>query len=119
MHNVQYLLCLVEDIYLQSISQNLFQSYVRCTIGIYSIGTAMIAYGVVSALGSFIIAWFSQQIKRFHIMAAGTIFSSCLYITLLLWRPRHDDIAMFYVIAAGMGICDAIWQTQSSSEYNG
>ena len=78
----------------------------------------MISYGVISAFGAFIIAWFAQQIKRFHIMLAGTIFSSFLFITLLLWKPRHDDMAMFYVIAAGLGICDAIWQTQSSSKSN-
>ena len=34
----------------------------------------------------------------------------------LWWRPAGDDVAMFYVVASCMGLCDAIWQTQANSK---
>jgi len=32
------------------------------------------------------------------------------------WRPGADDPAMFYVVAGCLGLCDAIWCTQTNSQ---
>jgi len=32
------------------------------------------------------------------------------------WRPGADDPAMFYVVAGCLGLCDAIWSTQTNSQ---
>ncbi len=48
----------------------------------------------------------------------GTLFQAGLFIVLLTWKPHHGDITMFYVVSGCLGICDAIWQTQTNCEYD-
>ena len=93
------------------------QSYINCALGIHKIGSVMICFGAMTALSAFFISAISRHIKRFAIMTSGTLFNIGLLIVLLWWKPRHDDLPMFYVIASCLGLCDAIWQTQTNSKY--
>ena len=93
-----------------------FQSYVNCELGIDAIGTVMICFGVVTSLSSFGVSYASRHLKRFPIIISGALFHTGLFVALLWWQPKHDDPAMFYVISGCLGMCDAIWQTQTNSE---
>nr|CAD7201999.1 unnamed protein product [Timema douglasi] len=41
----------------------------------------------------------------------GFLFHACLLLVLLVWKPSGDDPALFYVISAAWGVCNAIWET--------
>lgn len=43
--------------------------------------------------------------------AAAFFFQACLLLVLSRWKPSQDDSALFYVIAAAWGACNAIWET--------
>ncbi|KAL8562046.1 hypothetical protein ACOMHN_031817 [Nucella lapillus] len=93
--------------------RTLFQSYVSCTLGVKNIGPILICFGAASAVSSLSIGYVSRHIKRFAFIAAGATFNAGLLIVLALWRPKPHDIPNFYVVAGCLGLCDAIWQTQS------
>lgn len=46
----------------------------------------------------------------FHLVA-GFFFHACLLLVLSSWKPSKDDSALFYVIAASWGVCNAVWET--------
>lgn len=56
------------------------------------------------------------HIKRAHVAAAGAMFNAGLLLVLARWRPSHDDRAMFYVVASCLGLCEAVWNTQTDSK---
>ena len=59
----------------------------------------------------------AKHIKRFAFITAGATFNVGLLIVLWIWQPQPGDIPNFFVVAACLGLCDAIWQTQTYSEY--
>lgn len=52
----------------------------------------------------------------FLVLAVGFTFHSCLILVLLLWKPTEDDPALFYVISASWGVCNAIWEMLNFSK---
>jgi hypothetical protein len=52
------------------------------------------------------------------VAAVGFAFHNCLLLVLLLWKPSGDDPALFYVISAAWGVCNAIWETLNFSEFS-
>lgn len=48
----------------------------------------------------------------------GLAFHACLLLVLVAWRPAGDDPALFHVISAAWGVCNAIWETLIHSESN-
>ncbi len=87
-----------------------------CTLGVHNIGPILICFGAVSALASVVIGYIADHIKRFLFITAGATFNVGLLIVLWLWKPQSADLANFYVVAGCLGLCDAIWQTQTYSE---
>jgi predicted MFS family arabinose efflux permease len=77
----------------------------------------MITFGAITAASAFVIGYLVKHIKRIAIVISGAVFHASLILALYLWKPSIDDIPMFYVVAACLGLCDAIWQTQSNSKY--
>ena len=94
-----------------------FQSYVNCALGIHKIGTVLICFGSVNAISAVCIGHVVKHLKRYPTMLSAAFFNTGLFMVLLWWRPCRQDVAMFYVIAACLGLCDAIWQTQTNSRY--
>jgi len=102
------------------------QIYVNCAIGIHQIGFVMAIYFTVSTLASLAINHVttsrsrsihrSGHIRRGHIVAAGVVFNAGMLLVLARWRPWHDDRAMFYVVATCLGLCDAVWNTQTKGQ---
>ena len=53
----------------------------------------------------------------FPFLAVGFTFHACLLMVLILWKPIEDDPALFYVISAAWGVCNAIWEMLNFSKY--
>lgn len=47
----------------------------------------------------------------------GVVFQACLLLVLIVWKPTSDDAALFYVISAAWGVCNAIWDTLTFCKY--
>lgn len=93
-----------------------FQAYIACTLGVSQIGPVMMCFGAVSSTSCILIGvCASRHIKRFAFITAGATFNIGLLIVLWLWKPTQDDIPNFFVVAGCLGLCDAIWQTQTYS----
>ena len=79
----------------------------------------MICFGAVSSVSCIMIGYFaSKHIKRFAFIIAGATFNVGLLIVLWLWKPNPNDVPNFFVVAGCLGLCDAIWQTQTYSKHN-
>lgn len=85
-------------------------------MGLESVVFTMMCLGGSNALGSIAVHLFSEHIQRTIIMAAGLVCQSGLLMVLYLWTPVRDDAAVFYVIAGGWGLCNAIWETLTISK---
>lgn len=94
------------------------QAYIACTLGVSQIGPVMMCFGAVSSTSCILIGiCASRHIKRFAFITAGATFNVGLLIVLWLWKPTADDVPNFFVVAGCLGLCDAIWQTQTYSMY--
>ena len=79
----------------------------------------LVSYGAVSAVASVVVGHVSAtHIRRVYVVISGATFNAGLLLVLAWWTPASDDPAMFYVVAGCLGLCDAIWQTQTNSEYS-
>ncbi|GFT67661.1 protein unc-93 homolog A [Nephila pilipes] len=87
------------------------RAYISCALGLQSVSFTMMCLGGAHTLGSIGVHLFSQHFQRPIIMAAGLVCQSGLLMVLWLWTPVQDDAAVFYVIAGGWGLCNAIWET--------
>ena len=43
---------------------------------------------------------------------SGALIHFAVIIIMLIWRPDYHMVWVFYVVAALLGYCDAVWQTQ-------
>nr|CAD7265708.1 unnamed protein product [Timema shepardi] len=55
--------------------------------------------------------WHHQHFPTSLPDLVGFLFHACLLLVLLVWKPSGDDPALFYVISAAWGVCNAIWET--------
>lgn len=53
----------------------------------------------------------------FSFAAVGLAFHACLLLALVTWRPAGDDPALFNVISAAWGVCNAVWETLIYSKF--
>lgn len=47
----------------------------------------------------------------------AALINYALIITMFLWKPSADQIAVLFVIAGLWGLADAVWQTQINAFY--
>jgi len=94
------------------------QSYVNCALGIHQIGYVIVAYGAVSALASLAVGYMtaSAHVRRVYVVVSGATFNAGLLLVLAWWTPADDDRMMFYIVSGCLGLCDAIWITQTNSQ---
>ena len=88
------------------------QAFITCSWGVWNVGFVLICYGAADAVGSVVSGSLVRQLGRVPIFLFGAVVNAALVVTLLFWRPDPSQAAVFYVIAALWGVCDAIWQTQ-------
>ncbi|BES90089.1 Hypothetical protein NTJ_02896 [Nesidiocoris tenuis] len=89
------------------------KSYVACALGVKSISLVFLSLGVLQSIAAFTLSMILQHIRRHIIIAVGFVFQSCLLLVLIIWKPSRDDPALFYVVPAAWGVCNAIWDTLS------
>lgn len=93
------------------------QSYVTCTQGVSVVGVVMIAFGVSDVLSSLVFGQLEKITGRIFLFTLGAIIHLGLMTYLYLWDPKHSHSWQLYVVAAGWGVGDAMWQTQCSCKY--
>ncbi|KAL3270816.1 hypothetical protein HHI36_021337 [Cryptolaemus montrouzieri] len=89
------------------------KSYVVCTLGVYRLNLVYLAMGTLQSVAACTLSMLLRSIRRYYIVAVGFTFHSCLMLVLILWKPMEDDPALFFVISAAWGVCNAIWEMLS------
>ncbi|CAH1118483.1 unnamed protein product [Phaedon cochleariae] len=89
------------------------QSYVVCTLGIHRLNLVFLAMGLLQSIAACTLSMLLRTIRRYYVVAVGFVFHGCLLMVLVLWKPTEDDPALFYVISASWGVCNAIWEMLS------
>jgi hypothetical protein len=77
----------------------------------------LIAYAVCDSVGSF---GFGQLVKftgRWPCFVIAAVINYSLIITMFLWKPSENQIAVLFVLAGLWGLADAVWQTQINAFY--
>ena len=77
----------------------------------------MIAFGVCDSIGSFVFGQLVKLVGRWPCFAVATLISYSMIITMLIWQPSADQIAVLFIIAGLWGVADAVWQSQTSALY--
>lgn len=99
------------------LSADFTKAFITCSWGVWNVGFVLICYGAADAVGSVVSGSLVRQLGRVPIFLFGAVVNAALVVTLLFWRPDPSQAAVFYVIAALWGVCDAIWQTQINAFY--
>ncbi|XP_060533112.1 uncharacterized protein LOC132706057 [Cylas formicarius] len=86
------------------------KSYVVCTLGIHRLNLVFLSMGLLQSIAACTLSMLLRTIRRYYVVAVGFAFQTCLIMVLLLWKPIEDDPALFYVISASWGVCNAIWE---------
>ncbi|XP_032022031.1 protein unc-93 homolog A isoform X2 [Hylobates moloch] len=99
------------------LSSEYTRSYVTCALGIQFVGYVMICFSATDALCSVLYGKVSQYTGRVVLYVLGAVTHVSCMIALLLWRPRPDQLAVFFVFSGLWGVADAVWQTQNNALY--
>ncbi|XP_068901153.1 UNC93-like protein isoform X3 [Tenebrio molitor] len=86
------------------------KSYVVCTLGIHRLNLVFLSMGLLQSIAACTLSMLLRSIRRYYVVAVGFTFHACLLMVLILWKPIEDDPALFYVISAAWGVCNAIWE---------
>ncbi|XP_034237571.1 UNC93-like protein [Thrips palmi] len=89
--------------------------YVVCSLGLHNVCLVFMSMGLMQSVAAFTLSMLLQHIRRYIVIGVGLAFHTCLIMVLLMWLPSAEDSALFYVISAAWGVCNAIWETLSFS----
>ncbi|XP_051176499.1 UNC93-like protein [Leptopilina boulardi] len=88
------------------------EAYIVCALGgAGSVSLSFLSLALLQALAGATLSMLLRHIKRYYVVGVGFAFHACLLLVLVTWRPAGDDPALFHVISAAWGVCDAIWET--------
>lgn len=93
------------------------QAFITCSLGIHRVGFVMICFGATDAFFSLTLGRLTKYTGRIPVFISGALIHLSVIIMMLIWRPHHSLLWVFYVIAALLGYCDAVWQTQINAMY--
>ena len=88
------------------------QAFVTCSLGIHRVGFVMICFGATDACFSLTLGRLTKYTGRIPVFISGAVIHFAVITIMLIWRPDYHMIWVFYVVAALLGYCDAVWQTQ-------
>nr|CAD7459596.1 unnamed protein product [Timema tahoe] len=88
------------------------QAFVNCAISIHHVGWVMMAYGVLASIFSMSLSPITEITGRIPVISFGAGLNLLLLFVMMHWRPTSTEPMLFYVIAAGWGMADVVWQTQ-------
>ena len=71
-------------------------------------------YGGLRVFSSFISGQFAKITSISKIIASAAIFENCIFVVLLCWQPKRDDVTVwvYYVIAGAFGFGRFIFNLQ-------
>ncbi|KAJ8682922.1 hypothetical protein QAD02_018714 [Eretmocerus hayati] len=93
------------------------EAYVVCALGgADKVALSFLSLGLLQALAGVTLSMLMRHIRRYLVVVVGFAFHACLILVLVTWRPAGDDPALFHVISAAWGVCNAIWETLIYSE---
>ncbi|XP_070561128.1 protein unc-93 homolog A-like [Ptychodera flava] len=90
------------------------ESYVTCGIGVEYVGYVVLCTSITQTLTSFPSGLLTKYIGRLSQLAFGVVLGCVLIIMMLLWDP-DDRVILYYLIAAGWGVTDALIKLQIRS----
>jgi hypothetical protein len=77
----------------------------------------MVAFGTTDALSSLAFGQLVKFIGRWPCFITAALINYSLIITMFIWKPSTDQLAVTFVVAALWGIGDGIWQSQVYAFY--
>ncbi|XP_070561131.1 protein unc-93 homolog A-like [Ptychodera flava] len=83
------------------------ESYVTCGIGVEYVGYVVLFTSITQTLASYPSGLLTGYIGRLSQLAFGVALDSVLIIVMLLWDP-DDRVELYFLIAAGWGLTDAL-----------
>ncbi|KAK5638976.1 hypothetical protein RI129_013271 [Pyrocoelia pectoralis] len=86
------------------------KSYIVCTLGIQHLNFVFLSMGLLQSIASCTLSMLLKSIQRYYVVIVGFIFQCCVLLVQVLWKPMSDDPALFYVVPAVWGVCNAIWE---------
>ncbi|XP_020619657.1 protein unc-93 homolog A-like [Orbicella faveolata] len=92
-------------------------AFVTCSLGIHRVGFVMICFGATDAFFSLTLGRLTKYTGRIPVFISGAVIHIAVITVMLIWRPNYHLVWVFYVIAALLGYCDAVWQTQINAMY--
>ncbi|GJQ75430.1 hypothetical protein Trydic_g23598 [Trypoxylus dichotomus] len=93
-----------------NIDDLMLESYVVCTLGIHRLNLVFLCMGLLQSIAACTLSMLLRSIRRYYLIAVGFTFHICLLMVQMIWKPISDDPALFYVISAAWGVCNAIWE---------
>ena len=72
----------------------------------------MVCDAVFAALSSSVSGLALKYLGRIVIFIFAGVLHLFLFVVLIFWKPNDDDTIVYFLIAAGWGTANGIWQTQ-------
>ncbi|KAJ1155109.1 hypothetical protein NDU88_007845 [Pleurodeles waltl] len=99
------------------LSSDYTRYYVTCVLGIHFVGYVMICFGVGNSILSVLAGKLSQYTSKIAMFILAAITNASCIIALLLWQPRPEQFAVFFVFPTLWSMADAIFLTLLNALY--
>ncbi|UJR33101.1 hypothetical protein I4U23_020558 [Adineta vaga] len=99
------------------LSAQFTKGFVSCTLNAKYVGLVLIAYGICDSIGSLSFGQIVKYFGRWPCFVLAAIINYSLIITMFIWKPSENTIAILFVLAGLWGLSDAVWQTQINAFY--
>lgn len=115
-HFIIQILRVFVNFYFMILIIDIFQAYVACSLGLQNVGLVFVCYGIVNAITAFTAGIFLKYVPRTAMMVTAAVSNIGVCIALFYWKPKIQQVSVFYILVSFWGFSDAIWQTQLSGK---
>ena len=74
----------------------------------------MAAYGCSTTVFALLLSRLSKYVGRYLLFAVAGAVNLVTLITMYIWKPTSEHMALIYVVPIVWGLAEGIWQTQSN-----
>lgn len=94
------------------------KSFVACAKGVDYVGYAMIFFGLLNVVGSYLFGLVVKYVGRMPCFLTAAFLNYVLIFVMMRWKLNaNENDYVFYLIPALWGLADSAWQTQVNSIY--
>lgn len=93
----------------------LTEAYVSCALGIHWVGYVMAAVALSTMISSFLLGYAARFTGRKFLYVFAFMVDFSILALLRFWHPHSASIAVFFCIAALIGLVDGIWTVQCNA----